>query len=268
MKNATLTIITLLLCLNIFAQTEKPCLLIGRYNTEKSFMCSPRASVKEGVMNYDEYIIKKKEFLAEHKTDNPSVEFVSANECVIIFQFKKRISGFDCKPTVEGIIKAATLEKCKEQFNALLAKNSTDYATPPKIVFSWCGKGLASPQKQMVTTDFGGATGKFTLVKKPSGDDFFVAQLTNTTTDKIATVLIATDTGELIEEELAPGSTLTKQYKIKKLEIQVLYRKVSEPKPSYDIIKWMRDKEHDILEVKDGVFIKTKGKMGSAGVRG
>lgn len=267
MKKTILTTAAILLFLNIFAQEEKPCLLIGRYNTEKSFMCSPRAWISEGVNDRQEYAIKSKQFMEEHKTSNPGVEFVSEKECVIIFEFNKKSSGFDCKPLVQGIIKAATLEKCEEKFNVLLSKDSKDYATPPKIVFSWCGKGLASSQKQSLTTDHGGVSGKYTIVTKPSGGDFFVAQLTNTTTDKIATVLIRTDTGELIAEELAPGSTLTKSYKIKTLEIDVIYRNLNEPKQSYDIIQWMRDKVHDILEIKDGVFTKTQGRLNAMGTR-
>ncbi|MGV8946383.1 MAG: hypothetical protein ACOH1N_08145 [Lutibacter sp.] len=268
MKKITLTTAAILLFLNIFAQEEKPCLLIVRYSTEKSSICSPRAWKSEGVDDNQEYALKKKQFIEDHKKSNPSVEFVSAKECVIVYEYKKKTSGFTCQPIVHGIIKAATLEKCEEQLRTLIGKKSSEYATPPNIVFRWSGKGLATPQKKTITADYNGVSGKFILIKKPSGNDFFVAQLTNNTTDKMATVLIATDAGDLIEEELTPGSTLTKEYEIKKLEIQVLYRKLSESKPSYDIIQWMKDKVHDILEIKNGEIIKKQGKMGSAGVRG
>lgn len=268
MKTTILNTIAILSFLNLFAQEEAPCLLIGRYNTDKSFMCSPRKWVSEGVNDRAEYLLKSKHFKETRKTSNPSTEFVSAKECVIIYEYNRKRSGFDCQPLVQGIIKGTSIENCETQFKTLLAKNSSEYATPPNIVFSWCGKGLATSQKKSVMTDYGGVNAKYTLVKKPSGGDFFVAQFTNNTTDKLATVLIATDTGDLIERELAPGSTLTEKFEIKKLEIQVLYRKLNEPKPSYDIIQWMKEKVHDILEINNGEFIKKQGKMGSIGARG
>ena len=258
MKKLILTTAALLFFLNVFAQEEASCLFIGRYNTDKSFMCSPRAWISEGVSDYKEYALKSKQFTEKHKPNNPSTEFVSAKECVMVYEYKKKISGFDCKPLVQGIIKAATLEKCEEQFKILIVKNANEHASPPNIIFSWCGKGLQTSQKKTITTDYGGVNGKFTLIKKPSGGDFFVAQLTNNTKDKIATVLIRTNTGDLIIEELAPGSTLTKKYDIKTIEIKVIYRKASEPKQSFDFIKVMKENTHEILEINNGQVIKKK----------
>ena len=258
MKNTILTTAAILLFLNIFAQEEKPCLLIARYNTETSFMCSPRAWISEGVDDYQEYALKNKQFLEDHKKSNPSVEFVSAKECVIVYEFKANRAGFNCQPMVQGLIKAATLEKCEDQLRILIGKNPRDYASPPSIVFRWCGNGLATSQKKTITTDYGGVSGKFTLIKKPSGGDFFVAQLTNNTKDKIATVLIRTDTGDLIIEELAPGNILTKKYDIKTIEIKVIYRNSNEPKQSFDFIKVMKENTHEILEINNGQVIRRK----------
>jgi hypothetical protein len=122
MTQLLLTAAALLFFLNIPAQQEKPFLLISRYNMEKSFMCSPRAWISEEVNDRQEYALKRNEFVQEHKTSNPSTEFISAKECVTVYEYKKKQSGFDCQPTVHGIVKGMTIESYKEQLKNRIEK--------------------------------------------------------------------------------------------------------------------------------------------------
>jgi hypothetical protein len=81
-----------------------------------------------------------------------------------------------------------------------------------------------------------------------------VAQLTNKTTDKLATVLLRTADGKMMVEYIYPGSILTKKYDTKKLEVQVLYQDYKVPKPTPTVIEFMKDKVREIMEDENGML--------------
>lgn len=244
MKHKSLLLIPfILLCFKLFAQEIKPCLFIGRYDKVKKGICSDRAFVKEGVNNIQEYEERRKQFLEEHKTENASTNFVSSKQCVIIYEFQQKISGWDCSPSVYSVKIQPTIESCEKEMAVYLAKYPKEFITQPKVVYKWQGKG--ERKKQTITEDFGGVTGKFYLVDKPNGGDFVVTQLSNKTTDKLATVLLQTADGKMTIEYLNPGETLTQKYDTKKLDVQILYQDSKKPRTEYNAnnaIQFVKDK--------------------------
>jgi hypothetical protein len=196
----------------------------------------------------------------------------------------KKISGFDCKPIAINYITGATIESCKEQLAAIIAKNSNHYVTQPKIIFTQQGKGETQKQnvpnqttnakseekgvteKQTITEDFGGVDGKFYLAEKPNGGSFVVTQLSNKTTDKLAKVLLKHEDGKIETEYLNPGAVFTKKYNTQKLEIQVIYLDSKNPGPDLDIIEFVKDQVRNQITNENGRLKSFK--MIAIGVRG
>lgn len=144
--------------MNLFAQESNPCLFIGRYDKEKSgIVCSERGWVYEEVKDIQEYEVRKKQFREEHKTDNPSTDFVSSKQCVIVYEFQKKISGWGCTPMAYSLRIGTTIENCEKEMAAYLSKYPDEFKTQPKIVFTWKGKG--GTQKPTLTEDSGGVIG-------------------------------------------------------------------------------------------------------------
>jgi hypothetical protein len=145
-KKTLLFFAFVLTCLNTFAQSTNPCLFIGIYDSEKKFICSNKTWIREEIENRAEFEQKRLQFKEAHKNDesfSTTTEFVSDKQCVIVYEYKKKISGWDCNPIAIGIIKGATIESCKEQLAAMIAKNPNHFVTQPHIVFS----KEASPSK-------------------------------------------------------------------------------------------------------------------------
>lgn len=167
-KKTILLIVLTLSYINILAEEAKPCLFIGIYNSDKKFICSNKTWIREEIKDRAEFEQKRLQFKEAHKNDesfSTSTEFVSDKQCVIVYEYKFRISSFDCNPIAIGIIKGATIEICKEQLATKIAKNPNHFLTQPHIVFS----KEASPSKPVIenkpdigseggNTDGGGGT--------------------------------------------------------------------------------------------------------------
>jgi hypothetical protein len=263
MKKNILLISCTLFCLNIFAQETKPCLFIGRYDIEKKGICSNRTYIKEAVYDKTEYEAKRLKFREEHKDANPSTSFVSDKQCVVVYEYQMKISGFKCTPTVHRIEIGASVEACVDIVDAYYAKYPKEFNTKPTSVFTW--QGVGKSQKEVLKEDFGGVSGTFSLVDKSGGESFMVAQLKNNTTAKLATVLLQLADGKMEVEYIEPGVTLTKKYVAKKLEIQVLYQDSKESKP-INITNFVKDKVRKQLINENGKLKSTN--MGAIGVRG
>lgn len=255
------------MCFNLFAQEVKPCLFIGVYDNEKKGICSDKTWIHEEINDIAEYEKSRLQFKEAHKNDesfSTSTVFVSDKESVIVYQFKKNISGFDCKPNIIGFIKGTTIEDCKEQLAAQVTKNFNYYVTQPTIIYTRQGNG--GTQKQTLTEDLGGVTAKFNLVSKSNGGDFVVAQFTNTTSDKRAILSIKTIDGKVLPSEyIKPGETLSKKYEAKSLDIQLIYDGNVESK-SPSLIDAAKTVVRKLLEIDNGKLI-TKPSA-SVGVRG
>ena len=131
-KKTILLIPFILVCFNLFAQEVKPCLFIGRYDKVKKGICSDRAFVKEGVNDIQEYEEKRKAFLLQYKGENPSTNFVSTKQCVVVYEYQQKISGWDCSPSVYSVKIQATIESCEKEMAVYLAKYPKDFKTQPK----------------------------------------------------------------------------------------------------------------------------------------
>ena len=249
-KKAILLIPLLLLCFNIFAQETKPWLFIGYYDTAKG-ICGDRICVREEIKDLAEYKIRSQQFKAEHIGFSPNSEYVTEKQCVIICEFTTNRSVFKCFPKGTKAFKSYTIEDCRklmEEDRILFEKNRS---VQPKSIYE--RQAIGGKQKQTVTEDFGGVAGKFYLVGDSKGVDIVVAQLSNKTSNKLATVLLQTEDGKMMVEYINPGEVLTKKYNTKKLEIQVLYQDSNKPKPeSTTIYNFVKDKLKKIITNENG----------------
>lgn len=123
-------------------------------------------------------------------------------------------------------------------------------------------KDSSDMKKQTLMEDFGGLNGKFTLVTRTNdSSSLIVVQLSNKTSNQLASVLLKTDDGKMTVEYIYPDETLTKKYDSKSLEIQVLYQDWEKPKPEFKIMDFVKDLMRTQVENK-------KGTLTSIGVRG
>lgn len=133
MKNL-LTISLLLVGLNLFAQDNKPWLFIGYYSTAKGD-CGDRVYVREEIKDLAAYKLRSQQFNAEHIGFNPSSEYVTEKQCVIITKFTTNRSVFKCFPVGYKTFKALTIDVCRtmmEKDRVMFEKNRT---VQPVVVF-------------------------------------------------------------------------------------------------------------------------------------
>lgn len=149
MKIVPITIAVLISFINLFTQTDKPCLFLASTSQTKS-ICSDYKWEKESVIDYNDYSQKFSQFKARNK-DNAYAgyggTFVSSNESVIVVQFKTKIPGFNCSRIGYAFIKGKTMESCLKQLSSRITENPTQYEIKPTIVFEWTGKGSSIGQK-------------------------------------------------------------------------------------------------------------------------
>ena len=247
MKKIFTSLTLVFCCTNIFAQQAKSCLFIGTYEKNKRGICGDYELVHEEIKDYTEYAIKRTQFQDEHKNQSPNTKFVSSNESVICYQYVKKNSGWNCNSNVISSKTGKSLEDCNKQLADQLAKYPKDFTTQPNNIYTWQGKGSSGNE---YVKDYGGLNGKF-ITANTSTKNAIVVKLTNTTTDKLATVLFRTDDGKIIVEYIYPGSTFTKKYDAKKLEVQVLYQDSKVPEP-INVMEFIKSHVRDLLENENG----------------
>jgi len=261
MKKTILTLVFTLFCTIIFAQETKPCQFIGIYEKNKKGICSDYELLHEEISDYADYVIKRIKFQEEHKSQSPTTLFVNKNENVIAYQYEKKIAGWGCNSNVISTKTSKSIEDCYKQFAEHQAKYPKDFTTQPKIIFTWQGreKSLAT-----YTEDFWGLSGKFTSGNTAT-KSIIIAQLTNNTKNKVARVTLKADNGKETVEYVYPGSTLTKKYDTKKLDIKVNYwdRNVY---PNEEVLTDIKNEVRKLIINENGTF-KTKNN-GAIGVRG
>ncbi|MDP3915765.1 MAG: hypothetical protein Q8R96_18725 [Bacteroidota bacterium] len=264
MKKSISIITLLLLSFNLLAQDVKPCLFVGLYDSNKKGVCSDRAMLHEDVADFAAYKTKRTDFNAEHQTENPQTYFVAANECIITYEYEKRIAGWGCNAKVIGTKTGKTIEDCNQQLADQLAKYPRDFTTAPNTTFTWQGKGTNTSE---FTKDFGGLKGKFRSGNTAT-KSIILAQFTNQTKDKLATIELSLDGGAVIKVTVNPGSTLTRKYDAKKIEILVEYTDIAAPESSFDIIENTKQKVHEIIINENGKLKPMPSSSGGPGVRG
>ncbi len=267
-KSILLTALTII-CLSMFAQETKPCLMIGVYQKTKG-MCGDKTYTKVEVKDNDEYKILSKQFYEDHKGFEPYTRFVLEKQFTVVYEYRFRVRTFNCSINNVYIQIGATLESCNQQM-ASLAASSENFETKPNAVFTKQGNG-STIQKE--TVDFDGVAGQFMLLKGSNGKVVNVF-LKNTTTDKLAMVIIQTDKGEVRKEFINPGARHNFQLGSDKFDIQVLYQGYNEPRPSLDVIKFVKEKvrkqvtnENGVIKVKEKKFGIAEPTPGAIGVRG
>ena len=250
MIKTIVVIASILWCTNLFAQQAKPCQFIGLYDKNKRGICSDRAMISEEVKDYAEYMLKRATFIELHKKENPNTRFITEKESVIVYEYEKKISGWNCNSRVISIKTGQSINDCNKQLADQLTKYPNDFTTQPKTIFTWQGKALSGSE---YSKDYGGLTGKF-ITANTGTRNIIVAKFTNRTADKLATVLLRTDDGKMWVEYVYPGNTLTKKYDAKKLEVQTLYQDDKTPKPSSGVIDFVKGLAREALENEDGVL--------------
>ena len=262
MKKVFVLLALVIYCSNGFAQQTKKALFIGIYEKNKRGICGDYEMVQMEVANYAEYAIKRIEFQEEYKKQNASTKFVDVNESVICYKYEKKISGWNCNSNVISVKIGKSLEDCNKQLANQLAQNTDDFTTPPITFFTWQSK---SNSKLEYTKDYGGVNGKFIAVDLAS-KSMIVAQLTNTTKDKLAYVVLKTEKGLETVEYIYPNTTLTRKYETKNLEIKIVYLDNNKPKPTKSIIDGIKEFVRETVTNDNGT-IKSKPAAG-IGVRG
>lgn len=246
----------ILLCLNCLAQDTKSWLFIGRYNTTHKGFCSERGWVKEEIADIQEYKLKSAQFWKEHEKDEPNTEFVTPKECVIVYEYQAYRSGWGCSPKIIGLRKGSTIESCNKELADYVAKNPRDFTTQPKIVYTRQAK--QGNQRQTITEDFGGVTGKFYVLENPGGGESLACFLTNNTKDTLATVVIETPDGKKEIKHLAPGATWQKKIDTKKYKIGASYQDSKEPIPEFNSVEFGKKAAKQFIILNENGKVKSE----------
>lgn len=137
MKKIILITISIIMCLNVFAQEVKSGLLVGFYNGEKKDNCIDRNVFFEHVKDNADYIAKKANFNAVRKGKNPIVNNVKYGESVIVYEHQRK-SG-KCNSKVMGLIKGKNIEDCERKLAEHVSKNPKSFDRQPTITKRWNG---------------------------------------------------------------------------------------------------------------------------------
>lgn len=260
MKKLATILFVLFFGINLLAQEAKPCLFIGIYENNKRGICGDYEFVHEEIANYADFAIKRTAFYEAHKTNSKTV-FIDVNEAIIIYDYEKKISGWNCNSNVISYKTGKSIADCNKLLTDQLANNPSDFTTQPKTVFTWQGKNKNTTE---YTKDFGGLKGKFTAANTAT-KSLILTQLSNTTKDKIAYVLIKSDSKETVEY-IDPGVTLTKKFDAKTVEINVIYLDSKKPKPAFNAIDFIKNKVRETVTNENGKIKSTSSSV--TGVRG
>jgi hypothetical protein len=262
MKHSILTIVTLLFCTTLFAQETNSCLFIGTYEKTKRGICGDYELVHEEVADYAEFVVKRIAFEKEHKSQSPNTKFINFNECVIAFQYEKKISGWNCNSTVISTRTSKSLDECNRLMGEQVTKYPKDFTTQPKAIFSWQGK---SDGTNVYSEDFGGLNGKFTSGNTTT-KSIIVAKLTNNTKNKLASVTLTMDNGDKKVYKIYPGESITEKCDTKNLDIKVIYVD-NKVEPTIEVINAMKNFVRKRIINENGK-LKTIPSTASSGVRG
>ena len=247
--------------LQVLGQETKANLFVGIYESAKKGICSDYAYVSEEIGNYAGFAIKRKQFYETHK-NNGRTQFVDKNQAIIIYQYGKKISGWNCVSNVISFKTGKSLEECNKQLTEEVAKNPQDFLTDPKTVFSWQSVSITENTSQY-EKDFGGLKGVFLSASTPS-KSIIVVKLTNTTKNKSAYVQLTTDGGKKHVEYIGSELTLTRKYDAKNLEISVVYEDSKKPKQSFELIQFIKSKVRDRVTSEEGKIKSVANSVGGS----
>ena len=188
--------------------------------------------------------------------------FIDKNQNVIAYQYEKKIAGWNCNSNVIGTKTSKSIEDCYKQLADQLAKYPKDFTTQPKIILTWQGK---EKSLEVYTEDFGGLSGKFTSGNTAT-KNIIVAQFSNNTKGNLACVILKPDNGRETIEYIRPGTSLTKKYDTKRLNIKVIYLD-NNVEPTIEIINGIKKFVRKLI-INDNGKIKSMPLATVTGVRG
>lgn len=256
MKHVVLIIFTCVLS-KLFAQElERNCLLIAIYEVKesgKSWMCRDYTYEVENVTDREEFNLLSNDYRSKYGDLYLSLYFVSSTESSMVYEYQKEINGWNCTKKVISCVVGSTSEVCKEEMNRRYTLNIKDYKTAPNQIYSWTGNGTAVIDPAKTTVN--GLKTVMRYGKDASGQEFIVAQFTNTSTDQVALIGMTDDKGVLSLVEVPPG-TLTKRFNMKSMQIDVIYKKLEEE--TLPLEKYLFNKTLETLKL----FLIEEGKIG------
>lgn len=147
----------------LFAQTKNPAYFIGTYdhNDGKGFMCHDRGMERQEVKDYNEYDLLRNNFRAKYKTQNPGTTYIGPNRAVIIYEYQKRVGGWNCYIKVINVQEGRDPQNIQEYMDKNVARFPNDYYTKPVNIFEWVGKGKNEiPKKPNIDPTKGGDKNK------------------------------------------------------------------------------------------------------------
>ncbi len=113
--------------------------------------------------------------------------------------------------------------------------------------------------------DFEGVTGKF-ILGELTNKHIIVAQMTNTTTDQLATVTLTFEDGSKEEFKLDPQTLITKKHNTKKIIISVEYQEFNNNNDEIEAMNILKKIIRKAVTNEDGVLKSEK--LAGVGVRG
>jgi hypothetical protein len=123
-----------------------------------------------------------------------------------------------------------------------------------------------SNTKSVLFEDFEGVDGKFTLAKL-TNKAIIVAQMTNTTSDQLATITITRENGIEDKIKLNPDETITRKYDAKKIIIKVEFQEINNSNDQIQVTNTIKRIIRKSVTNENGVLKSLDGDGGS-GVRG
>ena len=241
----------------------------------RSWMCRNYTFIQEDVIDLKAFETRRKELLTQYKDQSILVRLVSPDEAVMVFEYDKTISGWNCTKKVVAIRIGKDLASCQRQIDEDVRTWPNDYKSPPKSIFQ---RGPSSATgTQVVKQNWDGVEIEYTYISKGENDRFVVIKAKNTLADKTAVIgqfLIVNSKQEVAMKPvqqlfLNPGERTVFKLDAKgdyKLGLQLVPpQKKNEP---FSVIQWVKEQIRSQV-TKDGYIYDTKkGKIASIGVRG
>lgn len=270
-------ILLLFLILPIYVKAQNAYLLMATYEKKLpgvTWICQDQVLIQESFSDINSYEIRKKELYQQYKDKNISFKLITPGESVMVFQYDKAISGWNCTKNVISIRTGKDLIACQQQIDNDVKKWPNDYKTIPKAIFQ--RDATVQNGKVIAKQNWDGLDIEFTSVTLRSGEQFVVVRAKNTLSDKtamIGTFLILNSNQEINnkptqEHRLDPGQSISFQLRPAadyKLGLQLIEN--SKTGKSFSVIQWV--KEHVRAQVtKKGSVNENKGRNAVLGVRG
>ncbi len=160
----------------------------------------------------------------------------------------------------KGPILTLTLSKDK---NTLSASGHWSYKRVNRVIEDNTSE---NETKSVLYEYFEGVQGKFTLGEL-TNKSIIVVQMTNTTSDQLATITLTSDNGTKEVFKLDPGATITTKYDTKRIITKVKYQEANNSNNQIEVINTIKKIVKKEVTNENGILKSLNGDGGS-GVRG